>query len=314
MRRRGQSSIVGGTFLVLIILTSYGLYTTYNRNMTSMATNVREMQQKDLDRGIEDLDFYYKNRDDKFMDLYLRNTGSLTINIIIIADLDKFHFEDVKHYNIHINPTVEYNVSDFLDLYYDPGFTENNTLQLVSTRGNTYETDYIPVVTSYVTWKELSDELAALISIFGDFIFDFDSFGWAHYNESDWAIQPWMENWDVLLDKDPKTYVVFRINVTYYGEEPSVTLGEESTMFFRQLSDASSTDVAEIATARGGYNNERFAPYEGQTFTFNQTRTLYFMTTKDLAARNHDCSVSLFDESLKYSQNFPLISIRVRTK
>ena len=92
-QRYGQSGIIGGTFLVLIILTSYSLYLTYNRAQRNYMEAQSDIREKDLEMQQETLSFQYDykwlnghyNRSEQY--LYLVNTGSLTSHIIHIVDI-----------------------------------------------------------------------------------------------------------------------------------------------------------------------------------------------------------------------------------
>jgi hypothetical protein len=165
-RRRGQGAIIGGAFLLLIILTSYTLYLTYTNAQTQINSVVREERIEDIERNKEELEFVYISREDesRLEDLYLKNSGPLTARIIHIGDITDQSYgqlSDVSQYE-YLPPGSMFKVSNIIsDLTINIPDEANHTVQIVTERGNLFEEVYDSTRESDVKWSDVDYFLGA---------------------------------------------------------------------------------------------------------------------------------------------------------
>ena len=157
--RQAQGTIVGSAIIILIIISTYGLYISYTSNQRSYDQLQKNMRSKDFERQNENLEYYYDEEEnpDK-VELHVKNIGSLSAHILYIIELGD---EIIKHpTDFFINPSNIKNVEELLDNQTIP-INENNSIQLVSERGKVYQTIYEPEKDKPITRKVLNDYLKA---------------------------------------------------------------------------------------------------------------------------------------------------------
>lgn len=89
--RRGVASIIGGVFLVLIIISSYAFFMLSNKATSELQTTINNQSTMDEEKNQESLSFSYivKNPDNTGVVLAVVNSGSKTITINYIGVNDK---------------------------------------------------------------------------------------------------------------------------------------------------------------------------------------------------------------------------------
>lgn len=144
--KRGAGSIVGGVFILLILLTGYTFY-YLNVNVTEDYTNtVQDMQQLDLKRNKENIEFTSVSitADDK-LNMTVKNTGSYQARLIWLGVFNETSTPETQQYFS-------------LNTYVDPGETATGigsniavtsgsqyVIQLVTELGNIFNHDLYPI-------------------------------------------------------------------------------------------------------------------------------------------------------------------------
>jgi hypothetical protein len=110
--RKGQGTIIGAAFMLLIILTGYSLFLLNTRTQTTYQRVVREMHQRDLEMTQERLSIRRVKTDASGrMKLTVTNLGPYISHIIYIGVLDEeAGSQTFKKVNIYIDPaeTITY--------------------------------------------------------------------------------------------------------------------------------------------------------------------------------------------------------------
>lgn len=318
--RPAQSTIIGSTFIILIIISTYGLYLSYTNSQRSYDQLQRDLRNKDLERQNEILEYYYEVEDDpKKVELNIKNVGSLSVSIVYIIDIG----EKIVKYptDLNINSGDNLTIAEILQ---NRNITiVGSSIQLVSERGKTYQTLYEPTKDKPISRRELNDFLEALTHTFGDYIVDYHSWGWAVAQESDeYSKGSWKNTWDL----PNKTDLVFRINATYYGELEPMIINQSTVLDFYE-SQSSSKLKAYIVANVGGYNNEHLHKYSSDNLLqvwWGENLTFYFgadslgdnpegISFSPSGGHNNIFTAILVisDTYREYSQSFPLIGIKI---
>jgi hypothetical protein len=279
------------------------------------------MRSKDFERQNENLEYYYDEEEDPDkVELQVKNIGSLSAHILYIIELGD---EILEHStDFFINPGNIKNVEELLDNL-TISINENNSIQLVSERGKVYQTIYEPEKDRPITRKVLNDYLEALTHTFGDYIVHYHSWEWAEVNPSNEYVEgDWSNTWFL----PNKTDLVFRINVTYYGELEPMIINHSSVLNFYE-SQSSAVLIAYIVSNAGEYNNEHLEKYDlgdPLKFWWGENVTFYFGADKIGGAPNgikfspsggHNniyTGVMVIDDPYReYAQSFPLIGVKI---
>ena len=142
--RRGQGSIIGAAFILLILLTSYALFLVNTRSQTAYQSILSEMRQLDLESSQEEIEFrkVTTTAADR-LQLILRNNGPRTAHVIYIGVFNRTATETQTYCDV--------------DIYIDPSETLTYTspsialpegseyvIQLVTEAGNAFSTEFRP--------------------------------------------------------------------------------------------------------------------------------------------------------------------------
>ena len=291
--RKAVSSIIGGAFLVLIITSGYAFYVLSNRQMNDFQKVLTNMRSDDIDRGQESIRTMWLNyTDTTHLTLKIQNIGTKSVRVTSIGVHDKSGLDEVTPYpedqyyypqDVYIEPS---RVATFLITVpgLDPFQTDYSyIIQVVTERGNTFESGY--------PFRAEQDQVvvaaqAALAKVIGDFIPEYHSYSWALrenqgsvYTESDWHYSWWVT---------PDVPIIFRLNITYYGE--GITVGQDSALFFQTIYGSPSHQVnpfyilyvTSANPSLPSYNNELIRAYTYPSFDLDlhkyQNVTLYFGT------------------------------------
>ena len=197
--KRGAGSIIGGVFILLILLTGYTFY-FLNVNVTEGYNKIlQDMGELDLKRNKENLEFISVSFNNDQLNITVKNTDSYDAHLIWLGIFDE---------------TVTSNTQEYyeIDFYVDPAETVTNirnetiptfegqerVIQLVTELGNTFSYSYPP--------SEEEDGARASVTITGENCT-------AAYNPSQWNLLGSTEHVSGSasnLTSNDGDYVVFR--------------------------------------------------------------------------------------------------------
>lgn len=322
--RRGVGSIIGGAFLVLIMIIGYAFYVMSNQSVNEFQSVLSDMRKLDVDREQEHLYIKTVSPSSTGLSADIVNDGPNIINIIytcyrdISNPIDPYHYTSLSS-GVWIDPST----SNFVPINI-PGYSSTGlySVRLISDRGRSYTTSW-PVTgleggeKTYIT-GEISD-------IIGKFLPFYLSFQWAVRTGKSNNLQvsgfndQWNGNW-AISDSGP---IIVRIKVTWYGRT-TITLGPKTCFYINpmDLSDNKAFYLVYYDEASGtisGYN----PTVRPITFNYERTRTLYFAASRaditDLTSDGvtihsgeHPCStfLNIYDSFPGvYSQSFPLYAL-----
>lgn len=142
---RGVGSLIGAVFIILILLAGYTFYTLYTNVAKDYINILQDMQQLDLKRNKENLEFINVSFNNDQLNITVKNTGSYDAHLIWLGIFDG---------------TVTSNTQEYweIDFYVDPAETVSNirnesiptfegqerVIQLVTELGNTFSYSYPP--------------------------------------------------------------------------------------------------------------------------------------------------------------------------
>ncbi|MFW6117061.1 MAG: hypothetical protein ACOC6G_00565 [Thermoproteota archaeon] len=300
--RRGQGTIIGATFVILIIISGYTLFTVYNNSMTSLQHVRADMLEREFEKGKETLELDYLPINNTHEDLYIKNIGPLTSHIVYINDITEYNFNPIEGEYLH--PGEEVRVTDLLSRK-NITIPRDNKIQVLTERGNIYETKYESEGEIPPTRQQLNDILEAMRQVMGNFLIDYDSFGWTEVDD----LPNWNKNW--LVDRKVKSDYVFRLNITYWGDQASFEVGSGTLMHFIPLDGAADTRHVSIVSTTGGYDNETIDDsYNTVIFDeLGETKTLYFSGSPNFNRDGYAITLGLMGED--YAQSIPFGSITV---
>jgi len=140
--KRGAGSIIGATFLVLILLTGYTFY-FLNVNVTEdYNKTLQDREELDLKRNKENIEFTSVSFDGNELNITVKNTGSYQIHLIWLGIFDETaaNTQDYYKINFYVNPAETIpnigntSIPDFEGL--------ERVIQLVTELGNTFSYSY----------------------------------------------------------------------------------------------------------------------------------------------------------------------------
>ena len=165
-RSRGVGSLIGATFILLILLTGYSLFLMNNKEQTAYQNILSEMHQRDLEQTQEVIEFRRVTMNESGnLQLILRNNGPGTAHVVYIGIFNRSAATETQTY---------YNVSLFINpsetiTYTSPSITfpEDGAyvIQLVTEMGNTFSANFRPGI-------EVSTDTIISIKAGGIWIFD----------------------------------------------------------------------------------------------------------------------------------------------
>jgi len=142
--KRGAGSIIGGVFILLILLTGYTFY-FLNVNVTEGYNKIlQDMGELDLKRNKENLEFISVSFNNDELNITVKNTGSYNAQLIWLGIFDEGAANTQEYYKIDfgVNPveTVPNIGNDTI-----PNFEgQERVIQLVTELGNTFSYSYPP--------------------------------------------------------------------------------------------------------------------------------------------------------------------------
>jgi hypothetical protein len=148
--RRGVASIIGGVFLILIILSAYAFFVMSNQTTNDLQSTIRAMNTFDDDKKQENIKFNNVVSDGTNLIISISNQGSKMVNITYIAWLNTE--KQNANYNI-TTPLVYIHDQAVYGLVINPGnFTIYNLnvkctdcsykIKAISDRGNIITASY----------------------------------------------------------------------------------------------------------------------------------------------------------------------------
>ena len=140
--KQGAGSIIGATFLVLILLTGYTFYTLHVNLANDYTKTLEEMQQLDLKRNKENLEFISVSTisGDK-LNITVKNTGSYQTHLIWLGIFNETaNTQEYYNINFYINPAET--VTDIRNETITIPEGQELVIQLVTEIGNTFIYSY----------------------------------------------------------------------------------------------------------------------------------------------------------------------------
>jgi hypothetical protein len=321
-RRHGQGSVIGGAFLVLIIISFYSIYVISTRSRVVYDRTLSYQTMKDQDKEEEVLDFvYYLEEEQEELHLYLVNSGSKPSQLIHVLEMDPITNNNVTEKNFVINPGVSMELEEvFTDL--ELSFDKGSSLGILTEKGNLFTVSFTPKLPLPPSQSNLTDALDDMSDTLGDFVFDYHSFQWANFtevevNKSFSYYQPilWRNNWEI-----PRKYdVIFRINATYLGSPIETPVLSNNSHIVFITGDSSNLRFYYIVSNQGDYENSEIWPYSTTSLQHNRTKAIYF-GSKTIGGLdkpqkfNKDIYTGilvLYDQGRDYSQCYPLLGIKI---
>jgi hypothetical protein len=340
-KRKAAGSIIGGAFLVLIILAGYEFYMLNNRAQNEYQLTLNEMRNFDIDKEQEDLkithiekfgDIDLNDEDDTVtlsgggtIRLHVRNDGPQLVSLEYVGlliggeepgpDTDSYQPADVQ-----ISPsTVEQ-----VDIIFTNEFHSHTILQLqvVTYRGNVFPVEYPQSQEDYPYYTILE---GAISKVIGRVVPEYDSFWWSKRDLSQIDSFDWENSWAVEYDKD--VWYIFKINVVHYGTD-TLILGNNTALYFNDLMGP---DDVQYYIVDYDEDTGQISQHTGVTLPFfdpddPEIVTLYFATSVEGADptsvsdnakcpfkqdRKYQIVLGVYENVPDYSQAFSLIAIEV---
>jgi hypothetical protein len=352
-KRKGVGSIIAGAFIVLIILSGYEFYLLNNRTQNEYQQILNDVRDSDLKRSQEDLKFTKISPDfdsDEF-EITIRNDGPEHVTLRFAGIFEEGETE-TQYFELDTNPIEPFDPPNLMpaeiitiNLNDESVQIEEDqlyTIHLISNRGNVFPIQYPQDEQDYPYWDIVEGTIEEVI---GDVVPKYDSFRIATILEDDLEEEldnppssAWDKTWAIDWDNDECQ--IFKIKITYYGEN-NLILGGNSALYFNELAGTGyeiayisyyDPDDNEIKKYNYGLNKIEFLPPNEETGP-NQY-TLYFATsyfepehptkkfgdpTDKIQFPNpsndrvrYQVVMGIFEKEPEYSQAFSLIALEVQ--
>ncbi|MGD0804541.1 MAG: hypothetical protein ABSA11_10780 [Candidatus Bathyarchaeia archaeon] len=152
--RRGVASIVGGVFLILIIISSYAFFIMSNRATTDLQNTISTQSTLEENKGQENLSINYvvptldKNNNTDGIILEVINSGSKPVTIMYIgvsdASVGIYNFsEPIGNQNLNPGEIGSYNVPISSQV-------DNYVIKLITSKGSIFSFSYNPSLTNLI--------------------------------------------------------------------------------------------------------------------------------------------------------------------
>lgn len=142
--RRGAGSIIGATFLILILLTGYTFYTVHVNVADDYTETLEDMQQLDLKRYKENIEFISVSTiSGDRLNVTVRNTGSYQTRLIWLGVFDETVSPYSQRYykiNYYVSPAET--VTDIRNESITIQEGAERVIQIVTELGNTFSYSY----------------------------------------------------------------------------------------------------------------------------------------------------------------------------
>lgn len=139
---RGQGSIIGAAFILLILMTGFTFYTLHVEVTNDYVRTIQEMQQLDLKRSKENIEFVSVSFTSlNMLNITVRNTGPYQAHLIWLGVFDEAaNTQDYHRINFYVNPseTVHNIRNDTIPTFEG----QERIIQLVTELGNTFSYSY----------------------------------------------------------------------------------------------------------------------------------------------------------------------------
>jgi len=151
--KRGVASIIGGVFLILIILSGYAFYVLTNSATNDLQNTIQKVSVLDSEKKQESLTVnYVVPNGSSGIIMYVTNSGSILISIKYIGTIDnddsnaQYNFMDMDKQAL-INTMIETNIDPGKSSSYNMdivGFNPSGTylIKIISSRGNIFTANY----------------------------------------------------------------------------------------------------------------------------------------------------------------------------
>jgi hypothetical protein len=324
-RRRASGAIIGGSFILLIMLSGYTFYILNNRMHNDYQEVVTDMGKEDVDRSHEDLNIIDIDpvEGENKISITVRNNGPKIIKLLYYGrgKLDQDN-KIVEYVNMDITTVISEDDAYILpgerreniEIPCDPG--EKQLIQLITERGNIFVAQHPFILPG---WDVIISDISDII---GRVIPSYESFEWAErVDELDVSGFEWMKSWAVFDSKDH----VFRIKVLYYHTDP-ISLSPKTALFFHNLKNPSQS--VELFIVDYDEIIDTISTFSSQDLFYQDTDSaIPFILT--FAARTpggnptspggklfsvgntYNVILSIYEEPAGYAQAFPLITIEI---
>jgi hypothetical protein len=143
--KQGVGSIIGGVFILLILLTGYTFY-FLNVNVTEGYNKIlQDMGELDLKRNKENLEFISVSFNNDQLNISVKNTGSYDAHLIWLGIFDETVTSNTQEYyeiDFHVDPAET--VPDIRNVTIPTFEGQERVIQLVTELGNTFSYSYPP--------------------------------------------------------------------------------------------------------------------------------------------------------------------------
>jgi len=146
---RGAGSIVGGVFILLILLTGYTFY-FLNVNVTEDYNKIlQDMGELDLKRNKENLEFISVSFNNDQLNITVKNTGSYNAQLIWLGIFDEGAANTQDYYKIDFGVNTAETVTNIGNDSISSFEDQERAIQLVTELGNTFSYSYSPSEEAY---------------------------------------------------------------------------------------------------------------------------------------------------------------------
>ena len=156
---RGVGSLIGAVFIILILLAGYTFLTLYT-NVAKDYTNIlQDMQQLDLKRNKENLEFISVSFNNDQLNITIKNTGSYVAHLIWLGIFDGTVTSNTQEYweiDFYVDPAET--VSDIRNVSIPTFEGQERVIQLVTELGNTFSYSYPPSSVSGIYVYDFVDQ------------------------------------------------------------------------------------------------------------------------------------------------------------
>ena len=339
--RKAVGSIIGGAFILLIILAGYEFYIMNNRAQNNYQLVLNDMRNFDIDKNQEDLKVPYietqgaivTNEDtvsfngDGSLTLHIRNDGPQLVNIsyaglLIGGDIPE-NTECYQETSLQITPSQV----EELEIFVVNEHVSNTTaqIQIITDRGNTFPIEYPQSQEDYPYAYILS---GAISKVIGRVLPEYDSFRWGLMENANRTLPSMISSWVVVYDNQDNH--VFSVTVNHYGND-QLTLSNKTGLYFeclngpRELVECFIVDYNTTDNKIYKYDDIILPAFDPENQDEPQPVTLFFATDREgrdplsdpFPARTlnvpyrYQVKIGIYDKYEIYAQAFSLIAIEV---
>lgn len=330
-KKTGVGSIIGGIFLVLILISGYGFYLMSNQAVNEYQRVASDMRKSDMDRNQEHLSLKVVRLSGETVNIDVINDGFSSVHIVWVAFSESYNSDyEYVRVDYFIEPS-SIPTTIPITLNFSPDANGDYPLLLISERGKVYTSNLNPNSFDQGPDNFIQDEVSDII---GKFLPTYLSFQWTSRATSGpgRVTGPFVWNGNYQVVVESSRYLLFRVLVTWCGKT-DITLGENTAIYVKQLYGSGSDEIFYIVNYNP--NTYTISQFTGQTFYVNDPSTLtqdiYFAVTvpganplsmgsgsgagdnlnygASTSGTQYSVNLGLFDSNGIYSQSFPLIAL-----